>query len=1639
MNNNLMIETSTYPSLSMKKVHINTAKVISSSGTTQNADENHMIHFSLQVNLSSYESEQKVYLRFRQSNTNINEALLYLSNDKYFNGYEFAYLNCVMDGTAIYREVDITKFFIDDSELKYFSIECPTGLILYTSDAATGYKPELRIEKLEANDLLPHQSEISGSVGDDQYKINLRNGKLYYDKNLLSVKTKGSSIDLAISYRPEKKETNLVTGNIYTGLGYGFKFNYQQLVYSSGSNYIYVDGNYKFHTFKLASNLVSSSANKIYCDQSGSYAILEKLTSGYIIKKDNQTLEFDSSGRLVKVSIQRTENETYEEVIEYNTSHKITKISSGEAFININYSTGLTEITASDGQTVSIASTNNRIRSITNPNGLITTYDYYEEIIESELILPLQTYALANRKKYIYTLNTIYDRKNKVVINYNSLYKVIGLEKHFNDKLLEIKEFCYDGSQTQVLHYKYNENSVIVKSQEIDMRYNFNQSGELEKSFEVVGSSACGLKYYKYDYDEVETIDFDTCSEFKINNVQLNEESSSGVDLGENEFTIQNNGEYILSVVCKLDQRTTYNSSVSSKVYVDVFKNGEKIDEINYDLRNLNFQPKYVKFNAMVDDAIDLVFYNQTKSHRVTFSSIVLTQKPSNKQIICNSISNGEFVTTVSGANLYKNTITDFDYKDIDGVVKTVHMIKMSQQDILETQKSASLGSTFNVWYNHGKNVLYNVSDVMVPAAIYLEHGEQTNIKNIINATVQKMLLIDSNNNYVTGISVAKTSYNYQNGQCELYTLTKYDGYVFSTEDKTITYDKFNKLLTEVTNGNLIKQYTYDDRGNVTKVKITSNGKSVEETYVYNEYDELVGVTNETGTETYTYNIKGNLVNIKDSNNDLIKEITYKPDLETITNVGATINNLSLDIAYEYDEILRETKHQSDLSSFEYIYDDYGRISSILRNSTPILTYSYTIASSNTTIEVTNEKNEVTKYIYNKYGNLIEKTEGTTNVKYYYSDYQGQGCYNAKLRSKTITTDRGSSNYEYRYDLYGRFRYCRNNTNSNTYTESNGLYVDSANHQIAKLKVISRGGTLRNVTEKQIEYILEDNKQKQYNVFTYFGETLKFIDQVNLDDLARKNNRITQVGNSSFNRNYEYASIENNTTGLISKETVMFRPQNAVTGPQLSETSYNYTNGKITQVIKGSNTTTYTYDKLGRLVQEVNPSLNINRTYTYDVEGNMLRSDKTFEYSGQVLTKYDNKSLVYTNGYLTNYGTDVLEFAYGRLIKYNNNTYRYDNDGRRVEKALPSQTHKYMYDVYGRLFKETIQATSSTKEIEYIYGVTGMIGFVYNNQSYYYSRNILGDVESIYDSNGTLVASYEYDAWGKICNQTALTEIGRLNPIRYRGYYYDEETGLFWCNSRYYNPEWGRWISPDSIEYLDPQSINGLNLYSYCGNDPVNRYDPSGHAWDWAQFGRGLIAVGIAAAVVAAVAVITVASGGSAAPVLIGAAIGAGISGGVSAGCQLVSTGELNFGQLLTDIAIGGVSGAFGGSALGKLGMTIAGSATGFLGSLASNFVETGSMNFSSDQLWKAVGSGLLGGVVSFIGGVGAQNGKLGGVLKYSNRLSTIKQKGITGDYLNNTVKHLLREKRILINAANQAIYKSIPYTIGTSILDYYL
>ena len=111
-----------------------------------------------------------------------------------------------------------------------------------------------------------------------------------------------------------------------------------------------------------------------------------------------------------------------------------------------------------------------------------------------------------------------------------------------------------------------------------------------------------------------------------------------------------------------------------------------------------------------------------------------------------------------------------------------------------------------------------------------------------------------------------------------------------------------------------------------------------------------------------------------------------------------------------------------------------------------------------------------------------------------------------------------------------------------------------------------------------------------------------------------------------------------------------------------------------------------------------------------------------------------------------------------------------------------------------------------------------------------------GAILEIYNSGEVIVARYVYDAFGnhKVYDgyynvNTNDSFIGNINPFRYKSYYYDKESNLYYLNSRYYSPIYYRFISIDDIDYLKSESINGINLYTYCGNDPINYTDQSGH------------------------------------------------------------------------------------------------------------------------------------------------------------------------------------------------------------------
>jgi RHS repeat-associated protein len=253
------------------------------------------------------------------------------------------------------------------------------------------------------------------------------------------------------------------------------------------------------------------------------------------------------------------------------------------------------------------------------------------------------------------------------------------------------------------------------------------------------------------------------------------------------------------------------------------------------------------------------------------------------------------------------------------------------------------------------------------------------------------------------------------------------------------------------------------------------------------------------------------------------------------------------------------------------------------------------------------------------------------------------------------------------------------------------------------------------------------------------------------------------------------------------------------------------------------------------------------------------------------------------------------------LSQYGNVTFQYDGEGFRRKKVNGSNTSIYYYE-NGRLLCEERISGSNRNKLYFVYSNGENVGYLYDATLYYFRKNALGDVVALYDSEGTCVATYKYDAWGNCTIGTNVDGLADLNPIRYRGYYYDKETQLYYLQTRYYDPQTGRFISPDTVNYLDPESIHGLNLYAYCFNNPVMGYDPTGH-WDWGQFWRTVGVVALAGVAIAAVAAVTAATGGSAVPVFMGAGWGAFTSAVTSIAVQGTTTGTVDWYQVAVDAA----------------------------------------------------------------------------------------------------------------------------------------
>ena len=458
--------------------------------------------------------------------------------------------------------------------------------------------------------------------------------------------------------------------------------------------------------------------------------------------------------------------------------------------------------------------------------------------------------------------------------------------------------------------------------------------------------------------------------------------------------------------------------------------------------------------------------------------------------------------------------------------------------------------------------------------------------------------------------------------------------------------------------------------------------------------------------------------------------------------------------------------------------------------------------------------------------------------------------------------------------------------------------------------------------------------------YSYSGYTDDYTQDK--DDFGRVNSETTPLGDVEFTYDGLGRITERERYGMIERYEYLSNPSvsgyttplvNRITYADNSQLRYSYdANGNILRITdeSGREIVSYVYDVINRLKRE-----NIygykSVAYIYDVRGNITKKEEyaytvgtlceshkrkkySYSYDGDRMVSFDGESCVYDeNGNPETYRGQTMAWTRGRMLyRYGNKEFYYDATGRRLKKTAPGGYNAIEYLYAGDKLIAEKENGAVTKR--YFYDGMGIAGMEYGANKYYFRKNLQGDVTEIYDESANQVGSYVYDAWGKILSKQG--EMAEINPFRYRGYYYDAETDLYYLQSRYYDPETGRFLNSDAYSYLSPETLNGLNLYAYCGNNPVMYVDSVGTSPKWWQ--AILIGIGIIA-VAALVATAIVYTGGGAAAFFVTA--GKAALGGL----KIAAVAGLTAGSVRAG------STAIGGGSIGDVGKSfVTGFADGF-------------------------------------------------------------------------------------------------------------
>lgn len=632
-----------------------------------------------------------------------------------------------------------------------------------------------------------------------------------------------------------------------------------------------------------------------------------------------------------------------------------------------------------------------------------------------------------------------------------------------------------------------------------------------------------------------------------------------------------------------------------------------------------------------------------------------------------------------------------------------------------------------------------------------------------------------------------------------------------------------------------VATYTYDNNGDVSTVT-NNDGTKLVYTTGYNADGNLVKTTEQADSEgtveklleKVTYIQNGNYIKSIEDANGSITEYTYN-DLGLVVSENTDGNVVTYTYDADTDELISTTGNVDDTTSrtVSFTYED-GNLKKILKGSSQYI-HSYDSQNRVRTMMVgarvlwrknfdSEQRLESLVYtggntyspIYDARDRVVgDKWNNTQTAAYYYNEND------VLCKYDDLTT---GVSYQYDYAFYGLLH---------RIDSSNGYRTEYDYDMSGKLSHL----TFSNDGDKiySARYV---SNEKGYPE----DVTIETMDSALLHYNYDSSGNLESKSSGPVISTITYLEKNGHATDLIQQYT-----NEDFDGNILQNYVYTYdAKGNITSITEtvSNSITTYVYDGLNRLVRETID--NDVYEYAYNEYGHMTSVTKngeavhnfTFGVSAwkDLLATVDDDSLTYNmvgtpktyNGYTFTWQRNNQLTGFSGNGK--NITYAYDAQGKRIRQVVNGLTLDYVYsgDVLMR-------QTDGTNVLDFAYDASGtIIGFKYNGTPYFYVKNPQGDVVAVLDSEGNNVANYSYDSYGNLLSYSGT--MASINPIRYRSYYQDPETGWYYLKTRYYNPEWRRFISPDSVFVAGDDIINGTNMFTYCNDNPVKYVDSEGTA-----------------------------------------------------------------------------------------------------------------------------------------------------------------------------------------------------------------